>query len=250
VDGAVIVLRDVLDYGARVLPGLVLIGVCYALARKGRDPMMRIMVLIFAFILIRDAMSPAGLWRFGGPVPWLRFTDQAGIMLGLGAAALAATAALMRLEGDLRALVRWGRPGPAAAGLGLGGGVLAAAPVLAISAPVPITERGGTVALSLLPALLVFCLAGNLAEEVLFRGVLQGYLEPRLGAVRAALLSGLLFAACHVFLASTVTGAGWPLLAFTLWEGLICAFLRMRAGVLPAALAHGTAIFLLACGLV
>ena len=67
--------------------------------------------------------------------------------------------------------------------------------------------------------------------------------------MRAAVLSGLLFAACHVFLASTVTDVGPPLLAFALYEGLICAFLRMREGVIAAALAHGTAIFLLASGL-
>ncbi|MFC7109047.1 hypothetical protein ACFQQB_56800 [Nonomuraea rubra] len=68
--------------------------------------------------------------------------------------------------------------------------------------------------------------------------------------MRAALLSAALFAACHVFLASTVTAAGWPLLLFTLYEGLICAFLRLRSGVIAAALAHGTAIFLLASALI
>ncbi|MCG5219483.1 hypothetical protein [Streptosporangium sp. KLBMP 9127] len=55
--------------------------------------------------------------------------------------------------------------------------------------------------------------------------------------------------ACHVFLASTVTVVGWQLLAFTLYEGLICAFLRLRSGVI-AALAHGIAIFLLAGALI
>jgi hypothetical protein len=47
-----------------------------------------------------------------------------------------------------------------------------------------------------------------------------------------------------------VTDLGWPLLAFTLYEGLICAFLRLRSGVIAAALAHGTAIFLLTSALV
>lgn len=46
-----------------------------------------------------------------------------------------------------------------------------------------------------------------------------------------------------------MTDVGWPLLAFTLWEGLICAFLRLRWGVIPAAIAHGLAIFLLSSGL-
>lgn len=51
-------------------------------------------------------------------------------------------------------------------------------------------------------------------------------------------------------LATTMAEVGWPLLAFTLWEGLICAFLRMRRGVITAALAHGVAIFLLGSGLI
>lgn len=84
---------------------------------------------------------------------------------------------------------------------------------------------------------------------MLFRGFLQGRMESEVGPVRAALFSAVCFAACHAFLASTVTDIGWPLLAFTLYEGLICAFLRLRWGVLPAALAHGLAIFLLASGI-
>jgi len=46
-----------------------------------------------------------------------------------------------------------------------------------------------------------------------------------------------------------VTDAGPPLLLFTLYEGLICAFLRMHRGVVPAVIAHGLAIFLIGAGL-
>ncbi|MEO3892688.1 hypothetical protein [Nonomuraea sp. B5E05] len=50
------------------------------LARAEQDPLLRILTLIFGFVLIRDAMTPLGFWRLGatGGVPWLRFTDQAG----------------------------------------------------------------------------------------------------------------------------------------------------------------------------
>ena len=245
-------LSDLLAYSARILPGLLLIGACFALARAERDPMLRILTLVFGFVLIRDAMTPLGFWRLGvaGGVPWLRFTDQAGILLlfALGTAALTAT--VLRLDSGLRSLVRWGRFTPVTLTWGIGGGVLAAAPGLLLSLATPLSARGGAVAVTLLPVLLLFCLAGNLAEEVLFRGFLQGRLERHMGAVRAALLSALLFAACHTFLASTVTNVGWPLLAFTLYEGMICAFLRLRSGVIAAALAHGSAIFLLASALV
>ncbi|WP_016696821.1 CPBP family intramembrane glutamic endopeptidase [Actinoalloteichus spitiensis] len=243
---------EFLGYGARIGPGLLLVALCYWLTRSDRDPLLRIVLLILGFVLIRDAMTPAGFWTFGvvgGTVPWLRFTDDAAVLLVFGASTLLVTASVLRWAPDLRSLVRWGDLRPGTVALGLGGGVLAAAPVLLLSLAWPLEERGGHVAGTLLPALLFLALAGNLAEEVLFRGFLQGRLEQTFSPARSAVLSGVLFATCHVFLASTVTDVGWPLLAFTLLEGLICAYLRLRRGLAPAVLAHGTAIFLLASGL-
>lgn len=238
------------DFGARVAPGLLLVVGCLVLARRV-DPLLRVAVLILGFVLIRDAMTPVGLWRLGadGGALWLRFVDDAVLLVLLGVVVLAATAAVLGTDRRLRGLVRWGPVGAAPVAVGVGGGVLAAAPLLAAGAGTPLEQRGGDVALAVLPALLFFALAGNLAEEVLFRGLLQGRLEQDLDPVRAAWLSGTLFAACHAFLASTVTDVGWPLLLFTLYEGLICAFLRVRYGVVSAALAHGLAIFLLSSAL-
>ena len=151
---------------------------------------------------------------------------------------------------SLRALVWWGKPNISTLLFGIGGALLVVAPIFAFTASQPIEVRGGVVAITVLPALAFMTLAGNLLEEVLFRGYLQGRLVQVMTPVRAAVLSGMVFAACHMYLASTVTSVGWPLLAFTLWEGLICAVLRLRRGVIPAAVAHGLAIFLLASGLV
>ncbi|PJE95389.1 CPBP family intramembrane metalloprotease [Streptomyces carminius] len=244
-------LPDLSAYTARVLPGLLSVAVCFTLVRPGRDPLLRIALLILGFLLLRDAMTPAGLWRLGaaGPVPWLRFTSDGRVLVILGVATVAVTALVLRADRELSALVRWGRPDLPTLGWGLGGGLLAAAPVLLLAVFQPLSERGGPVSPAVLPALAFFALAGNLAEEVLFRGMLQEHLERRHGPVRAALLSGLLFAACHSFLASTVTDTGRPLLLFTLHEGLICAFLRNTRGVAAAALAHGLAVFLLGSGL-
>ncbi|WP_308798975.1 CPBP family intramembrane glutamic endopeptidase [Agromyces silvae] len=243
---------QLLDYGLLVLPGLALLGACFWLARGDRDPLLRIVVLILGFILIRDAMTPARLWEFGlvgGVVPWLRMTSDPVVLIAFGLGSLALVFLTLR-DRALSGLVRWGRPNVSTIAMGVGGGLLAAAPVLALSAWHPIDGRGGAVALALLPALAFMAFAGNLGEEVFFRGYLQGRLERAMPAVRAAVLSGVLFAACHAFLATTVTDVGWPLLAFTLWEGLICAFLRMWRGVIPAAIAHGLAIFLLSSGLI
>lgn len=240
-----------LGYSALLIPGLLLLGVCFWLARSDRDPLLRIMVLILGFILIRDAMTPTGLWEFGlvdGVVPWLRMTDDPLVLVAFGLGSLMLVLATLR-DRSLKDLVHWGSFDIRTIGLGILGGVLAAAPILALSAGAPIQERGGEVAPGILPALLFMALAGNLGEEVFFRGYLQGRLEQAMPAMRAALLSAVLFAACHAFLATTVTDVGWPLLAFTLWEGLICASLRLRWGVIPAAIAHGLAIFLLSSGL-
>lgn len=209
-------------------------------------------MLILGFILIRDAMTPTGLWEFGlvgGLVPWLRMTDNPVVLVTFGLGSLLLVVATLR-DKQLRTLVHWGTPKVSTIVLGVLGGVLAAAPVLLISAGHPIEMRGGTVAIGILPALAFMALAGNLGEEVFFRGYLQGRLEQAMPALRAALLSAFIFAACHAYLATTVTDVGWPLLAFVLWEGLICAFLRMHRGVIPAAIAHGLAIFLLSSALI
>ena len=101
----------------------------------------------------------------------------------------------------------------------------------------------------LLPALLYMALAGNFLEELLFRGFLQSKLQKQTSPTRAALLSGLLFAVAHVFLASTVTNVGVLLLVFVAIEGIVCAFVYKRYGLISAAITHGIAIFMLASGI-
>ncbi|MDP9869855.1 MULTISPECIES: hypothetical protein [Streptosporangium] len=125
-------LPDLLAYGVRILPGLLLIGACFALARAEQNPLLRILTLILGSVLIRDAMTPLGLWRLGaaGGVPWLRFTDQAGILLLFALGTVALTAAVLKLDSGLRSLVRWARFTPVTLTLGIGGGMPAAAPVL------------------------------------------------------------------------------------------------------------------------
>ncbi|MEE6260828.1 CPBP family intramembrane glutamic endopeptidase [Plantactinospora sonchi] len=245
-------LTELFTYLLRITPGLTLVTGCLLLMRRQRDPLLPIVVLILGFILIRDAMTPLGLWRLGtveGVAPWLRFTTDTTLLAALGVGTLVLTATVLVSDQRLRTLVPRQRPDLAAIGLGIAGAAVAAGPVIAIAGRSPQADRGGAVALSAVPVILFFCLAGNLFEEVLFRGLLQTRLAQMTSPVRAALLSGLLFAACHSFLASTVTNHGWPLLAFTAWEGLICAFLRLRHGLTSAVLAHGLAIAALASGL-
>ncbi|WP_309109608.1 CPBP family intramembrane glutamic endopeptidase [Pseudomonas brassicacearum] len=90
-----------------------------------------------------------------------------------------------------------------------------------------------------------FALGGSALEEVLFRGMLQGLLERHTSPIRAALGSAIAFSACHLYLAFMLTQVGWPILAFTFFEGLVCASVRLKWGTVPAIAAHGTAIGLL-----
>lgn len=134
--------------------------------------------------------------------------------------------------------------------MGVIGALVTAGPLLLIYTGVPIELRGGAVAAGLLPGIAVVALLGNFYEEVLFRGFLQDYVQEELGIapLRAAITSGIAFAAGHAFLASTVTDAGAALLLFTLYEGVIAGLLRMRWGLLAAVVSHGGAILLLAGG--
>lgn len=97
-----------LDYSLLVLPVPLLIGAEIVLAPPERDLLFRVMLLILGFVLIRDAMTPAGFWEFGASngVPWLRFTDDVLVPVMFGGGSLALTAGLLAVMPGLRALVR------------------------------------------------------------------------------------------------------------------------------------------------
>ncbi|MEJ8280650.1 CPBP family intramembrane glutamic endopeptidase [Pseudonocardia spirodelae] len=242
-----------LDLSLRVLPGVIVLGAASVVVGRS-SPLLRIVLLVLGFVLVRDAMTPLGLWSLG-PAPhgllWLRFPPDPVVLTAVGTAGAVAALAAAYGPRDLRGLVVWGRLGPRALLTALGAAALLVVPLLAALRPVPPELRGGAVAVTSLPALAVLVFGGNLLEEVLFRGLLQGHLTGPLGlgAVRAVLASGLLFAAGHVFLATTVTDLGWPVLAFTLAEGVLCAAVRHRHGVLASTVTHGTVILALASGL-
>jgi membrane protease YdiL (CAAX protease family) len=243
-------MEDLLSYSLRITPGLILITVVFFLLPK-KQIASRIFLLILGFILMRDAMTPAGFWEFGrtDTAFWLRFVDDAFTLVTLGGLSVVVAFLLLQLK-ELRALVRWGATRSWETYIaGALGGIFVAAPFMLLSTLVPIEERGGEVALSLVPALLVLAFAGNFLEELIFRGFLQGYFEKVTNSIRAAFLSGLIFAVAHVFLASTVTDLGWPLLLFVTVEGLMCAFVYRKYGLISASIVHGLAIFLLASGL-
>ncbi|HUP56049.1 MAG TPA: CPBP family glutamic-type intramembrane protease [Bdellovibrionota bacterium] len=212
----------------------------------------RLAVYLLLFMLFRDALSLSGLWSVGGGYfLWMRFAQNVPSLLLLGAFSALFVLGLFHWERELARGVRWIRGSAArAVGLGLLGGAIVAGPALVAGFFVSSWGRGGPVPVSLWPAIAWLSFAGNLLEETLFRGFLQARLASALGEGRALLGSALAFATAHAALAAQIGGwTGLSLVAFTFYEGLICAWLSRRHGLLAAALAHGLGIFLLSTGL-
>jgi membrane protease YdiL (CAAX protease family) len=239
------------EYIIRVLPGLVA-GVSFVLLLPRDRTGLRIASYILIFVLVRDAMTPLGLWRIGGEgFLWIRLIDDPLMLVVLGAMSASLVLCIYIFDKDTRQYIVPFRRSPVkGVPVGIAGALVVAAPFLLFYSSVPIAARGGVVSSGLLIPILVFALLGNFLEEALFRGYFQGYMEKHTGAFRAAALSAMMFCLGHIFLASTVTDIGLPLLLFTLWEGMIAALVQMRYGLIPATAAHGGAIFLIASGIV
>ena len=230
------------DYATHLAPGLLLFGLWFALTPRALTAL-RILILLMAFVLMRDVMTPLGLWGLGSEVQ-IAFSANAFVLAALGGLSVLTILVLARIAPDLWLLMRWviGNPGIGVL-VGLGVGCLIGVPLRVYQGIEASAIPGYWV---WLPGMVVLAYGANALEEVLFRGCLQGYLEQHTAPLRAALISGLAFAACHAFLALSVTQLGWSVLVFTLIEGLACALVRMRYGVLAATIAHGTAILLIA----
>ncbi len=243
---------DMLEYTLRILPGCLLIAMVYLLIPKDKATAFKISLLIFGFILIRDAMTPMGFWVLGltKHVLWVRFIHDGWVLLGMGVSSLLLTVGVIYTNPTMKSFLKWkGASAGKSILVGIIGALGVVFPIWWMYFFVDVSERGGEVATSLLLPLLFMALAGNFMEEVLFRGYLQGYFEEIMGTYQAAVLSGLMFAAGHAFLATTVTDLGWPILAFTFYEGIICAFVRVKHGIIGSTFTHGLAIFLLSSGL-
>jgi membrane protease YdiL (CAAX protease family) len=243
-------LETIAAYFIRVAPGLLLGALMLFLAR--REPRLRVVIYLALFVLLRDAMTPLGLWSFGPEgFFWIRLSSDPGFLVLFGVASLGLVLAVYFLDRENRSLVRWTR-GNVPLGLlgGVAGAVLVVAPLVVLYQYTAIESRGGEVPTRNIPALLVFALLGNLLEELLFRGYVYGELARRMTPIRAGIASGVVFAFCHIYLATTVTPVGYPLLVFCLWEGVIAGVVGAKGGVLASTLTHGGAIFLLSSGLI
>jgi len=242
-----------LKYSLRSLPALV-IGLLFILTAGRKQFVLRLLSYILLFILLRDVMTPLKVWRFGSEgLFWLRMVEEPVFMLLLSAMCIGIILLVLKLDHDAQQVYVL-RKGSilSVIGTGLLGAAAVTVPMMIVYQFVPIAERGGNVSRDalLLGSLALFCLCVNFLEESVYRGFFQGYLEGPFSPLRAGILSGILFGFSHTFLALSVSDAGWGLIAFTTFEGIVAGIVRSRAGVLASTITHGLAIFALCSGLV
>src|SRR5215468_6162942 len=98
-------------YFTRVAPGLALGAIMLLLAR--RQPRLRIVIYLALFALLRDAMTPLGLWSFGTQgLFWIRLSSDQAFMLAFGLACLGLTLAVYFFDTANRPLFYWVRGKP------------------------------------------------------------------------------------------------------------------------------------------
>lgn len=240
-----------LQYFLRSVPGLI-IGLFFIIYLGKGHIAVRIFSYIFLFILLRDVMTPLRIWDFGTHgVFWLRVVNKPLFLVLMAILSIGMIVALNYMDKEAFKLYVFKRsPYIKAILIGLLGALCIIIPMLLLYQFVPIHMRGGAVERDMLLPLLFFCLSANFFEESLYRGYFQRYMELTVSPLKAAILSGLLFSFSHIFLSATVSDAGWGVLVFTAYEGVIAGMVRMKEGVLASTVTHGVAIFVLSSGLV
>ncbi len=244
------------DYFLRMLPGLVM-AVAYLMVIPRKAVILRLLGYIFIFLLIRDAMTPIGLWSFGTEgFFWLRFISDPSILYPLAFANFSVIGIVLlmnKLDPKLKSYLVYFKGSKFKGSIvGILGALVATAPLMIVYQFTDISQRGGDVPAALIPIILIGAVVFNFYEETLFRGYFQGYLETEIAMkpIKAALSSGIAFGFGHIFLATTVTNIGAPLLIYATYEGIIAGLVRMEYGLIPATLAHGLAIFILSSGII
>ncbi len=119
-------------YLVRTCPGLILGAAMLVLAR--RQPRLRIVIYVALFVLLRDAMTPLGLWSFGTEAFfWIRLSSDPGFLTIFGVACLGLSLGVYFLDRENQAIIEWTR-GRLAVGMLLGvvGALVVVAPLVAV----------------------------------------------------------------------------------------------------------------------
>lgn len=81
-------LLTVCNYLGRILPGLILIALAFWVLKPQAN--LRIIIYITSFILMRDALTPLGLWKIGKTdgVFWIRLSTDPMFLILFGLCSL------------------------------------------------------------------------------------------------------------------------------------------------------------------
>lgn len=184
---------------------------------------LRLAIYVVFFIFARDAMGLHGFWRLAPGTLVLTAANETLLALALICAALSLT--VLSFETPACAHLRWWPSDQRLKAIGWG---IAGAVVIGVVAHLLKTVANLQPVTHFSPrfdgAILIFSLAGNLFEELLFRGILQSRLAASFSPLKAITLSALLFSFCHIWLALLISGAGVSVLIFTLIEGWVAGF--------------------------
>lgn len=98
-------------YLVRIIPGLI-VGISFVLCVGKRSAAYRVMVYILMFVLMRDVMTPLGMWRFGTDgFFWIRFAGLPLFLVILGISSGVTAGGILFFDRELRELVVWFRGG-------------------------------------------------------------------------------------------------------------------------------------------
>ncbi len=149
-------------YLVRVAPALGLGAMMLFLAR--REPRLRIVLYLALFILLRDAMTPLGLWSFGTQgFFWMRLDSNWRFLVVFGVACLGLSLGVYYLDRENQSLFQWTRGRVSLGALwGIAGAMVVVAPLVVAYQYTAIELRGGRVPIQNIPAILICALLGNL----------------------------------------------------------------------------------------
>lgn len=162
-----------ISYSIRILPGLILLSLLYLLLTK-KESMLRIFILFLAFIMMRDTMTPMGIWTFGQGqgIIWFRFINDSFVLISLALLSGIFSIIVLIVNQNKLTAVNWTADSTYLLSLlyGFLGSLLTVGPFLILYLFIPIDLRGGLVSMDLWPALFIFCLLGNFL--IIFRNSL------------------------------------------------------------------------------
>ena len=233
---------EFVQYVELIIPPFSLIWVFVFLLPPKAFPL-RLAAQIFAFIFVRDAMISTRMWTIT-PDFSLTFIDDAESLFLVSLSSIFMASMIYYTNKDSAKIILFRQSTRSCLRAGIMTSLLIYVPVYFLKNNMGAARETISYDYPLLCGNLALTLCGNLVEELLFRSCLASYLKKMdVMELHSALLQASAFAIYHMYLAYMVTSCGWLLLVFTFWEGLVCALLQQRYGLVSATLAHGLAIF-------